>query len=678
MQEKNKKNIALSFKNLSSKDVAIAGGKGASLGEMMQSGISIPEGFVILSSAFENFLEQTDLNVEIDSILHQVNYKEIHTTEDASKKINALILNAEMPKVIANEIQEFFKTLNTKYVAVRSSATAEDSTSAAWAGQLDSYLNTTEIELLKNVKKCWASLFTPRAIFYRFEKGLCSTKISVAVVVQKMVNSEISGVAFSVHPVTEDRNQLIIEAGFGLGEAIVSGQITPDSYVVKKEPRNILDINISTQNRALYRINSGGNEWKNISEPQASSQVLNEKQILELADLIIKIENHYGFPCDIEWAFEKGKFYIVQSRPITTLIKRDENSLNQLGTVKIFTKEHSREYSFFRLASWHSSMTEGMKKIVGVGMKEACGIYNGGDLVSIYYEPDELKKVFESILKKCQEKEYMIGQIKNFLDLFSQLKQYYIGKKKIKDLKDLRKVQELYAPIWAYTAIVFMIPSLPVDEELKKIALDARKKTQEYNETPEIIFEEALKIFFPKLKGKTRFILPEEIWSGEVESPNFIKKINERKKGFIYYKEKIYTGNLQENLDKLGIKLEDKKSVVSGEAQYKGNEIKGQIAYKGIAKGVVKKVSKVFDINKVKKGDILVAAMTMPKYLPAMKKAIAFITDEGGITCHAAIIAREMKKPCIIGTKIATQILKDGDIVEVDADNGVVRLNVSL
>jgi len=240
------------FKNIDKNNVALAGGKGASLGEMTQAGISVPPGFVILSTAFEKFLEETDLNVEIDSALEAVDHKEMHTVENASEKIKALILQADMPTDIASEIQKFFKNLNAKYVAVRSSATAEDSASAAWAGQLETYLNTTENDLLENVKRCWASLFTPRAIFYRFEKELHKHKISVAVVIQKMVESEMSGIAFSVHPVTEDKNQMIIEAGFGLGEAIVSGQITPDSYVVEKEPRNIIDLNVEKQEREDY------------------------------------------------------------------------------------------------------------------------------------------------------------------------------------------------------------------------------------------------------------------------------------------------------------------------------------------------------------------------------------------------------------------------------------------
>src|SRR3990167_8691070 len=312
------------FKKLSKDNAPIAGGKGASLGEMTQASIPVPPGFVVLSSTFDQFIKDADLIQEIDAILGKVDHKEIHTVESASEQIQGLIKGATMPESIAEEIKKQFKNLNTEYVAVRSSATAEDGQEHAWAGQLDSFLNTTEKDLLEKVQHCWASLFTPRAIFYRFEKGLHTTQISVAVVVQKMVNSEISGIAFSVHPVTEDRNQLIIEAGYGLGEAIVSGSVTPDSYVVEKEPRRIIDVNINTQTRALYRIKGGGNEWQTIPEPKASSQVLSEVQILELSNIILGIEKHYGFPCDIEWAFESGKFYVVQSRPITTLSETKE------------------------------------------------------------------------------------------------------------------------------------------------------------------------------------------------------------------------------------------------------------------------------------------------------------------------------------------------------------------
>ena len=316
------------FNDLNKGDALIAGGKGASLGEMTNAGISVPPGFVVLAQTFERFIQETDIDVEIDNFLHEVDPEAMHTVENASEKIQGLIKGVAMPQDIADEVLKQFDELGAEFVAVRSSATAEDSADAAWAGQLDSYLNTKRENVLKKVQDCWASLFTPRAIFYRFEKYGDKThvqKISVAVVVQKMVNSEKSGIAFSVHPVTEDYNQLIIEAGLGLGEAIVSGQITPDSYVVEKDPRRILDINVSEQGRGLFRKEGGDNEWKDLGE-KGSEQVLSGPEILELSELILKIEKHYGFPCDIEWAYENGRFYIVQSRPITTLKPKDTNS----------------------------------------------------------------------------------------------------------------------------------------------------------------------------------------------------------------------------------------------------------------------------------------------------------------------------------------------------------------
>lgn len=317
------------FENLGKNDSLIAGGKGASLGEMTSyfakasqdknAHNPIPPGFVVLSSAFEFFIKETDLIQEIDATLARVNHKEMESVERASENIRELIESATMPKSLEKDIVSAFKNLDAEFVAVRSSATAEDGAEHAWAGQLDSFLNTTKKDLIKNIKRCFSSLFTPRAIFYRFEKGLHDSHISVAVVVQKMVQSEKSGIAFSVHPVTEDRNQMIIEGSWGLGEAIVSGQVTPDSYVVLKASKEILDINIAEKTRGIFKSKSGENRWQDIDEKKANEQCLSGKEILELAELIIKIENHYGFPCDIEWAFEKEKFYITQSRPITTL-----------------------------------------------------------------------------------------------------------------------------------------------------------------------------------------------------------------------------------------------------------------------------------------------------------------------------------------------------------------------
>jgi phosphoenolpyruvate synthase/pyruvate phosphate dikinase len=328
--------------------------------------------------------------------------------------------------------------------------------------------------------------------------------------------------------------------------------------------------------------------------------------------------------------------------------------------MKTFTKEHSREYSLFRVNTWYVSSIKGVKEIIDFSIDEMCMIYSGKGLVSGYYEPGSLKILFGKVIEKCQEKEYMKEEIKKFLKLFEELKPYFIGEKKPKNVEELKRIQELYSKYWAYVAVVFMIPTLPVDKELKKLAYDARALTQEHNEDMEKVIKECLEKWYPGIKGKTSFVLPEEVWKGEINK----EKIAEREKGYIFYKGKVYTGNLEEWLKKLGIKLEEVKEE---------KELRGQIGYKGLVKGRVKIVSNVNDIPKVQEGDILVSTMTMPKYLPAMKKATAFVTDEGGITCHAAIVSREMKKPCIVGTKTATQILKDNDYIEVNANEGVIK-----
>jgi len=307
-----------SFKQLNKKSVAEAGGKGSSLGEMTNAKIPVPPGFVVLASAFDRFLQDTELNIEINSRLKKVNHKNLNTVDKYSNIIRDLIAKAPMPKALGTDIIKHFRTLDTKFVAVRSSATAEDSKTASWAGELETYLNVTEKDVVAMVKKCWSSLFTPRAIFYRFEQKLHKNSVSVAVVVQSMVQSEVSGIAFTVHPVTKNYNQMVIEAGFGLGESIVSGAVTPDTYVVNKKDLTILDIQVSEQTMAIYKSGTK-NFQKKLSPKIGGKQKLTGRQIVELAKICKNIEKHYKHPQDIEWAYVGGKFYITQSRPITTL-----------------------------------------------------------------------------------------------------------------------------------------------------------------------------------------------------------------------------------------------------------------------------------------------------------------------------------------------------------------------
>ncbi len=315
---KKKQEYAKNFNELTYENVDIAGGKGASLGEMAQNKFPIPPGFVVLASAFDKFLEETDLNIEIDAALKEINYEDVHNVEEVSAMIKDMIMDEKIPEDIREEIFDKFEKLGAEFVAVRSSATAEDSSIASWAGELESYLNTTKRDLLRTVKKCWASLFTPRAIVYRFEKNLQDQKVSVAVVIQKMIQSEVSGICFTVHPVTNDDDQMVIEAGWGLGEAIVGGMVTPDTAVLTKEDLGILDINISEQTMMITRTSTGTKEVE-VPKARQEKQKLSGEKLIDLAKICLKIEKHYKKPQDIEWAVEKNKIYITQSRPITTL-----------------------------------------------------------------------------------------------------------------------------------------------------------------------------------------------------------------------------------------------------------------------------------------------------------------------------------------------------------------------
>lgn len=317
-------NFIKTFKEITKESVSEAGGKGASLGEMTRAGIPVPPGFVVLASAFDRFIEETDIKLEIESQIKKVNPEDTNTIDKASNILRDIIHDTPMPEDLTQEILSAFDALGADYVAVRSSATAEDSEIASWAGELDTFLNTTRDSVLERVRECWSSLFTPRAIFYRYEKKLEDSYVGVAVVIQKMIQSEVSGIAFTVHPVTEDYDQMIIEAGYGLGEAIVSGQVTPDSYIVSKSEMSILDIYVGHQTKQLImnqeQETNDTNVWVELGE-EGERQKLKGRQIIAAAEQFITIEQHYGFPCDIEWAIEGNELYITQSRPITTLKK---------------------------------------------------------------------------------------------------------------------------------------------------------------------------------------------------------------------------------------------------------------------------------------------------------------------------------------------------------------------
>jgi pyruvate,water dikinase len=312
------------FKELNRESLLEAGGKGANLGEMYKNGFPIPNGFVTTSGAYFKHLDENNLREPITKILAGLDVNDHEKLVAASEKIKDMIIKAKMPTDVEDDVRKAYKELNEMagrqvYVAVRSSATAEDLPTASFAGQQSTYLNITgEEELLKAVKDCWASLFEPRAIFYRTENKFEHMKVALAAVVQMMVQSEKAGVVFTVDPLYQDPDILSIEAAYGLGEVVVSGQVTPDTYRVDKNEFKTIDKNIAKQTWMIVKV-KGANKKVDIKEDAQGKQKLSDLEIKDLAKICKKIEDHYNFPQDIEYAFEKDNLYIVQSRPITTL-----------------------------------------------------------------------------------------------------------------------------------------------------------------------------------------------------------------------------------------------------------------------------------------------------------------------------------------------------------------------
>ncbi len=668
------------FGEICKDDVEIAGGKGASLGEMTRAGIPVPGGFVVLRDAFDRFIEETDLMPEIDAALDSVNLDEVHSVNDASEKIQAMILGREMPEDISEEILKDFEVLSCDKVAVRSSATSEDSADAAWAGQLDSFLNTTRDNVLENVKKCWASLFTPRAIFYRFEKKLHEEKVSVAVVVQKMIESEESGIAFSVHPVTEDYNQIIIEAGFGLGEAIVSGAITPDSYVVDKRDWKILDVNVSEQSRGLFGKAGGGNEWRVLGN-EGKTRVLSDKEIVELSKLIVKIEDHYGFPCDIEWAKVGGEFFITQSRPITTLRKRGEDeSLIIISKLKKYSLEKFEEFPLSPVVTWeyacHGYVNNPYFNKMGLS-QQPCGVYFQDEKFEAW-----LDKSLQPCLKDRELIEEIVGDCRGVVKKYEEDVNRFISfsiadldnEKCLDRLKELNGIfTELYYGYSFFTEENFDTS----DERLLRVLPEVRIELSDF---AGVVWNAYMKIL--------DFIVENHDWvrgeldrctSGEIE--NILKGESVGKEGLERraFALVIMDGKVETFVGEDAFKI--KRCLDENEKVEKINEnnMVGKSACGGKSKGKVIRLGvsdygKYDDILKGRKDYVLVIPMTRPEIVPYLKGCVGIVTDEGGITCHAAIISRELGKPCVIGTKFATQILKDGDLVEVDGDLGVVRV----
>ncbi len=328
-----KQDLVLWFEKLRKTDIPSVGGKNANLGEMTSAGIPVPPGFAITAYAYKKFIEETNIAAKIYEIIDETvtDKNDPAQYEVASKKIRELIESTPMPKEIETAVKNAYEEMNRKldiketFVAVRSSATAEDLADASFAGQQETFLNIRGVKgVLQNTVKCWSSLFTPRAIFYRNEKGFAHEKVFISVGVQKMVNSRVAGVIFTLNPVTGDTSQIVIEGNYGLGEAVVSGSVTPDDFVVDKASMKITERRLAKKTVQYIRdLKTGHTVHEEVPEEKQQLPCVTDEEVIRLAELAKRIEKHYGKPQDIEWAIDRDiasapqNTFIVQSRPET-------------------------------------------------------------------------------------------------------------------------------------------------------------------------------------------------------------------------------------------------------------------------------------------------------------------------------------------------------------------------
>ncbi len=397
-----REDLILWFDGLRKSDIPSVGGKNANLGEMTSAGIPVPPGFAITAYSYKRFIEETGISSKIYQIIKETitNPNDPKQFEIASKKIRALIEETPVPKDIENAIRsaylELDKRLNTSdvFVAVRSSATAEDLADASFAGQQETSLNVRGAnEVIEKTIKCWSSLFTPRAIFYRIEKGFPHEKVFISVGVQKMVNSRVAGVIFTLNPVTGDDSQIVIEGTYGLGEAVVSGAVTPDDFVIDKKTMKMSERRLAKKTVQYVRDpNTGKTVHAAVPAERQEQPCINDEEISKLSDLAERIERHYGKAQDIEWAIDRdlpfpSNIFITQSRPETVWsqkmtevpLKGEAEKAKSVQTLNVITRG---------IAAGRRSYGIGVAKVVSNTEEAAKVMQKGNILVTEMTNPD--------------------------------------------------------------------------------------------------------------------------------------------------------------------------------------------------------------------------------------------------------------------------------------------------
>ncbi|HYF97147.1 MAG TPA: PEP/pyruvate-binding domain-containing protein [Patescibacteria group bacterium] len=739
------------FDEINSNNLELVGGKAMALSEMIKAGVNVPPGFSITTDTYR--LGLTDEIVE--------------------------------------EILKAFDKLQVDRVAVRSSAVAEDSKEASWAGQLETYLNVDKKGLIEAVKKCWSSVNSEHAKEYAKQHNIDHADNAVGVVVQQMVDSDISGVMFTANPVTNNRDEIIIESIYGLGELLVSGSVTPENFTINRNTKKVTSHNSNQQNKMLI-YKDGENIELNIPDHKLKISTLKDKNLRDLIATAENIESNYGSPQDIEWAIENDKLYITQTRPITTLrtasdsVSLEQEFLNQNSNDKVMRFEgdfipfqlmiewwnyigpdkeiHTISPVLFYFTPERTTAFISHNKYNGAAKDTFADLVNGRLSLQDFKDGYEkyatrlsqrYEDYFEKSIRPSMEKESFDLYKEAYDDFhgliiwtlfYEQLDEATVSKvlanedidlKKMWDVVklpvfpsfDSRKNEHILSALegkvssnyirFAFTDYTFFASEEFVKKQLtkydanelkseikksKELTRKAKQQLEEYLNSADAFTKNIVEILgwvlFSRderkdIINKAELLLFHishqlfDFWnidkklvsytgiSDVLQGREYIKTIEsdlpKRPDGFsVLYQTDGTSIFGYENLKEEITSLDD--FILSQHKSKDGRTLQGEIGNIGKARGQVRIIRKNAEFDNFQEGEILVTGMTRPEFVPLMKKSAGIITDEGGITSHAAIVSRELNKPCIIGTRIATQILKDGDLVKLDANSGVVTI----
>lgn len=595
------------------------GGKAKSLIQLKSLSINIPDFFVITTDAFKDFLCINEIEAKIEELFRKSDYQNIRN----------LIMNQEIPNVIYAEIYQAFNAMNMKMVSVRSSALLEDGKLQSFAGQFDSQLFVSFSDLQMNIKRCWASYYNDSAIEYA---GQIPSFSGMAVIVQKMINADISGIGFSKAPIASYEDCVLIEAAYGVGENIVSGCITPNQYFYSLKEKHLLNAR------------QGG--------------VLTDNIVEMLVESICEIRDLFKLEVDTEWCIKDNVIYFLQARPITTVEKR----------MIPYKKTLTRPLPLIRVELYAQGEYEGIKWLTNNQFYfNPLFIYDGGKVTVYYNNISQKENPINMYAFLCRNYDDFIDKYNQMMEACGYIEKVIADEIRLEVDSFILAINKIY-PFSSLGNLAGNLPEFLVGKVYGKLKEFREKKDELLTRA-----EEFFLAYSENIVGKELlcFYRINEIFS---EKDNDWELIKEREKGYLYFNNLILVENRQNQINEylngnhIAL-LDGEKEDVSDEKQ-----LAGTCAFGGKVKGLVTIVENEKDFHKMKQGDILVASMTIPKFLPVMKLAGAMVTDEGGALCHAAIVARELKIPTIIGTKRATKVLDDGDLIEVDANNGKVTI----